>query len=102
MGDNPQPCQEDQQKLLQEARATRDMFVQEKARVENLLNSTLEKVKIYEALLGATQSQICRAEDLIGDIRFRLCQRGIPSFSIFTPSHLPPVHETPRCEQAVE
>lgn len=85
---------EDQQKLLLDARAKRDAFVQEKARVQNLLNSTLEKMKIYEALLGTTESQVCKAEDLIGDIRFRLHERGIAMNPITSASPVPTPDET--------
>ena len=95
MANKVPPCREDQQKLLQEARAVRDAFVLEKTRVEGLLISAIEKVKIYQTLLGTTQSQICQAEDLIGDIRMRLRRRGTASFVIFTPP--PPLlsmHET--------
>ena len=97
MVNGPLPSLEDQQTLLQDVRAKRDTFVQEKARIENLLNSYLEKVKIYQALLGATESQICKIEDLIGDIRLRLHERGILVNSVF-PRHLfqPPMHG-PRC-----
>lgn len=76
MVDGPPSCSEDQQNLLQEARAKRDMFMKEKARVQNLLNLALEEVKIYQAHLGATESQVVKVEDLIGDIRFRLRERG--------------------------
>lgn len=72
-------CKEDQQKLLHDAREKQDAFAQEKARVESLLSLTLEKVKVYQALLGATESKLCTVEDLIGNIRFRLRQRGIPT-----------------------
>lgn len=77
MFDGPPSCLEDQQNLLQEARAKRDIFMQEKARIQNLLNLALEEVKIYQAHLGATESQVCKVEDLIGDIRFRLRERGV-------------------------
>ena len=76
MAEKPPP-KEEQQKLLQDVRAKRDTFAQEKAHVENLLNSAHEKVRFYQAMLGATESKLCTAEDLIGSIRFRLQQRGI-------------------------
>ena len=81
--DGPPSYNEDQQRLLRDARATCDAFVQEKLRVESLLNTALEKVKIYQAQLGATESQICRAEDLIGVIRFQLRQN---TFTINPPT----------------
>ena len=89
MVNRPLPSLEDQQTLLQDVRAKRDTFVQEKARIENLLNSYLEKVKIYQALLGATESQICKIEDLIGDIRLRPRERGILVNSVFSPPPVP-------------
>ena len=89
MVNGPLPSLEDQQTLLQDVRAKRDIFVQEKARIENLLNSYLEKVKIYQALLGSTESQICKIEDLIGDIRLRLRERGILVNSVFSSLPVP-------------
>jgi len=87
-------CREEQQKLLQDARAKRDTFAQEKARVENLLSVTIEKVKVYKALLGSTESKLCSIEDLIGSIRFRLRQRGIPTHTIMVTSPPPAPSET--------
>ncbi|KAF9778486.1 hypothetical protein BJ322DRAFT_1024954 [Thelephora terrestris] len=81
---------EAQERLLQEVRAKRDAFVQEKARVTNLLNSAIEKVKIYEVLLGMTESQVCKVEDLIGDIRFRLRERGVLLSHTYISSAAPP------------
>ena len=80
-------CSKDQQSLLQDARAKRDVFMQEKARIQNLLNLALEEVKIYQAHLGATESQVCKVEDLIGDIRFRLRERG----ALINPITSPPL-----------
>lgn len=94
MADGPPPPKEEQQKLLQDVRAKRDIFAQEKARVENLLNSALEKVKLYQTLLGATESQLCGIEDLIGSIRFRLQQRGLPTRAIMIASPTPTSYET--------
>ena len=114
MVDGPPSCSQDQQNLLQDAQAKRDMFMQEKACIQNLLNLALEEVKIYQAHLGATESQVCKAEDLIGDIRFRLRERGVfinpvtsptpnetaPSIPIpnVTAMPLPAPNETVSCE----
>jgi hypothetical protein len=84
---------EEQQRLLHEARAKRDAFMEERARVENQLNSALEMVKIYQALLAATKSHICKAEDLIGDIRIRLRDRGF-HVTLVTPASPPPASST--------
>ena len=102
MAGGPLPCTEDQRKLLHDARATRDAFVQERARVENLLNSALEKVKIYQAQLGATESRICKVEDLIGSIRFRLCERGVSANPITRASLLPTPDKTINHESSTE
>ena len=77
MADGLIPLKDEQQKLLQDAGAKRDIFAWGKIRVENLLNSTLEKVKLYKTLLGTTESQLCSVEDLIGHVRFRLQQCGL-------------------------
>ena len=94
VADGHLPPKEEQQKLLQDVRAKRDIFAQEKARVENLLNSAREKVKLYQAMLGTTESKLCSVEDLIGNIRFRLQQRGASIRSITIASPLPAPSET--------
>ena len=99
MANGPPPPREEQQKLLQDARDKRDTFAQEKARVENLLNSTLEKVKLYRTLLSATESLLCSSKDLIRSIRFRLQQRGIstripPTHALMATTPLPTYNET--------
>jgi hypothetical protein len=75
--------------------------MQEKARAQSLLNLAIEQVKIYQAHLGAAESQVTKAEDLIGDIRFRLRERGVlinPLTSVpyasTTAPPLPPPDET--------
>ena len=93
MADGLPPPKEEQQKLLQDVRAKHDIFAQEKAWVENLLNSALEKVKLYQTLLGATESQLCGIEDLIGSIRFRLQQRGLPTHAVMVASPTPTSYE---------
>ena len=94
MADGLIPSKDKQQKLLQDARVKCDIFAWEKIRVENLLNSTLEKVKLYKTLLGTTKSQLCSVEDLIGHIHFCLQQHGLPTrpMTMATPS--PPGSET--------
>ena len=94
MADGPPPSKEEQQKLLQDVQAKCDIFAQEKAWVENLLNSALKKVKLYQTLLGATESQLCGIEDLIGSICFRLQQRGLPTHAIMVASPTPTSYET--------
>ena len=89
MVNGPPSCSVDQQNLLRDARAKRDIFMQEKARIQNLLNLAIEEVKIYQAHLGATESQVCKVEDLIGDIRFRLRERGV-LINPITSTLLPP------------
>ena len=91
---NGPPPREEQQRLLRDARAKRDVFAEEKVRVENLLSSALEKVKLYQTLLGVTESKLCYVEDLIGSIRFRLQQRGFPTRTVT--SLLPASDETTR------
>ena len=86
---------EEQQRLLLDARSRRDIFAQEKARVENLLDLAIEKVKFYKALLGTTESKLCSAEDLIGNIRFRLQQRGVQSHCLVPTMPLPPSETAP-------
>lgn len=93
MAEGPPP-REEQQKLLRDARAKRDIFAEEKVRVENLLSSALEKVKLYQTLLVVTESKLCYVEDLIGSIRFRLQQRGFPIRAVA--SLLPAPDETTR------
>jgi len=102
VADGPPPPMEEQQKLLQDVRAKRDTFAQEKARVENLLNLALEKVKLYQTLLGTTESQLCTVEDLIGSIRFRLQQRGLSTRTIVVASLLPTLDETAAGERDPE
>lgn len=89
MADGPPPLKAEQQKLLQDTWAKHDDFAQEKAQVENLLNLALEKVKLYQTLLGTTESKLCSVEDLIGDIRFRLQERGLPIHTITFTSRQP-------------
>ena len=91
--ESPSP-KEAQQKLLRDVRAKHDLFVQEKARVENLLNSAHEKVKLYQALLGTTESKLCSVEDLIRSIRFHLQERGVSTRAITVTSPLPTYNET--------
>lgn len=86
---NQPPAAEEQQKLLQEAWAKRDLFALDKARVENLLNIASEKVQVYKALLGAAETKLFTVEDLIGNIRCRLQQRGLPTRAIMTTSPAP-------------
>jgi hypothetical protein len=89
VADGPPPLRTEQQKLLQDTRAKCDDFAQEKARVENLLNLALEKVKLYQTLLGATESKLCSVEDLIGDICFHLQEWGLPIHTITFTSRQP-------------
>ena len=85
---------EEQQRLLQDARLKHDTFAQEKARIENLLDFAVEKVKFYRTLLGATESKLCSAEDLIGSIRFRLHKRGVPNPCLVAAAPFPAPDET--------
>ena len=99
MANGPLPPREEQQKLLQDARDKRNTFAQEKAQVENLLNSTLKKVKLYRTLLNTTKSLLCSSEDLIGSIRFCLQQCGIstcipPTHALMATTPLPTYNET--------
>lgn len=94
VANGPPTIQEEQKKLLQDARAKRDVFAQEKARVESMLNVTLEKVKLYQSMLGTTESKLCSVENLIGDIRFRLQQRGVPVRDMLATSPLQAPAET--------
>ena len=65
------------------------MFAEEKARVENILNLAREKVEFYQTMLGITESKLGGIEDLIGNIRFRLQQRGISTHLIKIALSLP-------------
>ena len=66
--DGPQTPADERRKLLQDARSTRDEVSREKTRVENLLNSALEEVEIYQSQLQDIESQLFGVDDLIGDI----------------------------------
>ena len=94
MADGPPPTVDEQRQLLEDVRAKRDIFALEKAWIKILLNMTLEKVKFYRTLLGTAESKLCTVEDLIGDIRFRLRQRGVPIRAIITTLPLPGADET--------
>ena len=103
MADGPPPYTGDEpQQLLQDARAIRDIFAQEKTQVENLLNLALEKVKLYRTLLSITEAKLCSVEDLIGDIRSRFRQRGIPIPANVTTSRSQAVDETVTGERSSE
>ena len=89
MVNRPPSCSEDQQNLLQDTRAKHDIFMQEKAHIQNLLNLAIEEVKLYQAHLGRTESQVCKVGGLIGDIHFRLCEHGV-LINPITSTLLPP------------
>lgn len=89
----PSP-KEAQQKLLQNMQAKHDSFAQEKAWVKNILDSAHKKVKLYQALLGTTESNLCSVEDLIRSIRFRLQEHGVSTHTITVTSPLLTRNET--------
>ena len=83
-----QPSSEARQGLLRDARSTRDVYAQERARTENQLFAAKQVVTALSTQLWIADEKLTTIEDLIGEVRMRMHTRGLATHpTISRPFH---------------
>ena len=83
-----QPSSEARRGLLKDARSTRDVYAQERARTENQLFAAKQVVTALSTQLRIADEKLTTIEDLIGEVRTRMHTRGLATHpSVSRPSH---------------
>ena len=72
--------------LLAAARSMRDVYSQKRGQISQELSTIQQSIKFHEMRLDHADKVLCTIEDLIGEIRTRFIERGIPT----APRPLPP------------
>ena len=74
---DPQPSVKDRQGLLEDVRAVRDVYAQDRARTENQLFAAQQNVNTLTTQLRIADEKLITIEDLIGEVRTRMQSRGL-------------------------
>ena len=76
---DPEPSLEDHEKLLHDIRSVRDGYAEDRSRAENGLLTAQQMLHVMQVQLHIADKKLVTVEDLIGEIRTRMRDRGLPS-----------------------